>query len=90
MAPIPDDERAAHAGRYILMGLASHLLIALFVGALALPPLFIFAAYRRGQGPLGTAILLGYLLFLALVARKLFGGRRSRNHGQTGTGTRRD
>jgi hypothetical protein len=72
MAPIPDDERAAHAGRYILTGLLSLVMIALFVGALALPPLFIFAAYRRGHGPLGTAILLGYVLFLALVVRQLF------------------
>jgi hypothetical protein len=76
--PKPDDEKATSPGMYIVFGLLSLVLVALFVAALVLPPLFTHTLIVRGirtgrVGMLVFGLVLAAVYFAIIVAvgRKL-------------------
>jgi hypothetical protein len=82
LSPAPDDEKAGSPVLYVLVGLLSLVLAALFVAALVLPPLFTHTLILRGlrSGRMGM-LLLGlvmaavYLVLLWAVGKRLMGRR---------------
>jgi hypothetical protein len=70
--PPPDDPRAEQPTRYVLVGLASLVMLAGAVALLILPPLAAVSAVRRGHPVLAGTLVAGYVLGIALVGRKLF------------------
>jgi hypothetical protein len=76
----PDDEKATSPVMYVLFGLLSLVLAALFVAALVLPPLFTCSLLVRGvrtgrAGMLAAGALMAalYLLLFFAAGRKLMG-----------------
>jgi peptidoglycan biosynthesis protein MviN/MurJ (putative lipid II flippase) len=74
----PDDERATSPVMYVVVGLLSMVLFAVFVAALVLPPLFMHTLIIRGLRTgrvgmllLGIAIAAIYLLLLWSVGKRL-------------------
>jgi hypothetical protein len=80
LRPEPDDEKAQSPVAYVLVGLLSLVLVALFVAALVLPPLFMHTLIVRGArtgrpGMLALGLVMAALYFALLVgaARRLMG-----------------
>src|SRR5262245_19400532 len=78
--PKPDDEKATSPVMYVLVGLLSLVLAALFVAALVLPPMFMHTHIVRGirssrpaSLALGIALALLYLALLWSVGKRLMG-----------------
>src|SRR5258708_28810433 len=76
----PDDEKATSPVLYVLVGLLSLVLAALFVAALVLPPMFMHTLILRGirsdrpaMLALGILLALIYLLMLWAVGKRLMG-----------------
>ena len=76
----PDDEKATNPVLYVLVGLLSLVLAALFVAALVLPPMFMHTLILRGirnDRPgmliLGALLLLIYLSMLWAAGKRLMG-----------------
>src|SRR3954453_8562712 len=76
----PDDEKATSPLLYVLVGLLSLVLAALFVAALVLPPMFMHTLILRGiRGGRPAMLALGlvlaaiYLLMLWAVGKRLMG-----------------
>jgi len=74
----PDDEKASSPIMYVVVGLLSLVMAAVFVAALVLPPMFMHTLIIRGvrQGRLGMLALgillaLIYLAFLWAIGRRL-------------------
>ena len=74
----PDDEKATSPVLYVLFGLLSLVLVALFVAALVLPPLFTHTLIVRGirtgrpvMWLLGLTLALGYFAAVLAIGRKL-------------------
>src|SRR5438874_7964011 len=77
-AVLPDDEKATSPIMYVLFGLLSLVLAAIFVAALVLPPLFTHTLIIRGirtgrTGMLaaGVVMALMYLLIVYSVGKRL-------------------
>jgi uncharacterized membrane protein len=84
----PDDEKATSPIMYVVVGLLSLVLAAVFVAALVLPPLFTHTLIIRGLRTgrvgmllLGVVMALIYLLLLWSVGKRLMG--RPRNDDQS-------
>jgi len=80
--PKPDDEKATSPVMYVLFGLLSLVLVALFVAALVLPPLFTHTLIIRGvrshrPGMLVAGLLMATIYFAILwrVGKRLMGPR---------------
>ncbi len=80
LKPQPDDEKATSPVMYVLFGLLSLVLVAVFVAALVLPPLFMHTLIVRGirssrPGMLAAGLVLAvmYLLILFSVGKRLMG-----------------
>ncbi len=76
----PDDEKAQSPLLYVLVGLLSLVLAALFVAALVLPPMFMHTLIIRGiRGghpgmlALGGLVAVVYLMMLWGVGKRLMG-----------------
>src|SRR3954464_6096411 len=76
----PDDEKATSPLLYVLVGLLSLVLAALFVAALVLPPMFMHTLIIRGiRGGRPAMLALGlvlasiYLLMLWALGKRLMG-----------------
>jgi hypothetical protein len=77
VSPEPDDERAKSPGMYIVVGVLSLVLAALFVAALVLPPMFTYSLIVRGVRSSRPGMLLAGLVMAALYFAVLFSvGRR--------------
>ena len=68
----PDDEKATSPILYVLFGLLSLVLVAFFVAALVLPPMFMHSLIIRGlrshrPGMLAAGLALAALYFFTLV-----------------------
>jgi hypothetical protein len=81
--PQPDDEKAQSPILYVIFGLLSLLLAAIFVAALVLPPLFTHTLIVRGlraERPAmvaaGAVMAAVYLYALSAVGRRLMGPRK--------------
>jgi hypothetical protein len=79
----PDDEKASSPIMYVLFGLLSLVLVAIFVAALVLPPMFTHTLILRGirshrPGMLAVGILMALVYFAILwrVGRRLMAPRR--------------
>lgn len=68
----PDDEKATSPGLYVLVGLLSLVLAALFVAALVLPPMFVHTLIIRGVRSGRPAMLALGLLFAAIYMMALW------------------
>jgi hypothetical protein len=64
----PDDEKAQSPFAYVLVGLLSLVLVAVFVAALVLPPLFVHTLIIRGIRSGRPAMLALGLLFAVIYA----------------------
>jgi hypothetical protein len=80
----PDDEKADSPVMYVLFGLLSLVLVAIFIAALVLPPMFMHTLILRGvrshrPGMLAAGIVVGaiYLAFLWSAAKRLMAPKRS-------------
>lgn len=78
--PAPDDEKAQSPIMYVVFGLLSLVLVAVFVAALVLPPLFMHTLIVRGlrsgrPGMLAMGLILAAIYFLIIFAagRRLMG-----------------
>jgi hypothetical protein len=76
----PDDEKATSPILYVLVGLLSLVLAAVFVAALVLPPMFMHTLIIRGirsgrpaMLALGLVLAAIYLLILWAVGKRLMG-----------------
>ena len=84
LRPEPDDDKATSPGMYVLFGLLSLVLIAIFIAAMVLPPLFTYSLIVRGArtgrwGMLTAGVVMGFfyaLIFFAL-GKRLMGAQRS-------------
>jgi hypothetical protein len=79
-APEPDDDKARSPIMYVLFGLLSLVLVAVFVAALVLPPLFMHTLIVRGirsgrPAMLAAGLVLAalYILIMFSVGKKLMG-----------------
>jgi hypothetical protein len=67
--PVPDDEKATSPVMYVVFGLLSLVLVAIFVAALVLPPLFTHTLILRGIRSNRPGMLIaGLLMALVYVA----------------------
>ena len=80
---LPDDEKAKSPIMYVLFGLLSLVLVALFVAALVLPPLFthslIVRGLRSGRPAMvaaGSALALVYFYVIFSAGKRLMGRPR--------------
>jgi hypothetical protein len=78
--PVPDDEKATSPVMYVVFGLLSLVLVAMFVAALVLPPMFMYTliirgvrAQRPGMLVAGLVLALVYCAILWRVGRRLMG-----------------
>jgi hypothetical protein len=76
--PRPDDEKARSPVLYVLFGLLSLVMVAIFIAALVLPPMFTetlivrgIRTGRPGMLALGLVMALLYLLLLWSVGKRL-------------------
>ena len=76
----PDDEKATSPILYVLVGLLSLVLAAVFVAALVLPPMFMHTLIIRGirsgrpaMLALGLVLAAIYLVMLWVVGKRLMG-----------------
>jgi hypothetical protein len=76
----PDDEKATSPVMYVLVGLLSLVLVAVFIAALVLPPMFMHTLILRGirsgrpaMLALGILVALIYLLMLWAAAKRIMG-----------------
>jgi hypothetical protein len=73
----PDDEKATSPLLYVLVGLLSLVLAALFVAALVLPPMFMHTLIIRGvRGDRPGMLILGVLLLLVYLSMLWAAGKR--------------
>jgi hypothetical protein len=82
--PEPDDEKATSPIMYVAFGLLSLVLVAIFVAALVLPPLFMHTLIVRGirsgrpaMLAMGILIAVVYMLIVFSVGKKLMGKPRT-------------
>lgn len=80
----PDDEKADSPILYVLFGLLSLVLAAVFIAALVLPPMFMHTLILRGvrshrPGMLAAGVLVAaiYLLFLWAAGKSLMAPRKA-------------
>jgi len=78
--PQPDDEKAQSPIMYVVFGLLSLVMVAIFVAALVLPPLFMHTLIVRGlrgghPGMLAVGLILAafYFLIIVVVGKRLMG-----------------
>jgi len=76
----PDDEKAQSPIMYVLVGLLSLVLVAVFIAALVLPPMFMHTLILRGirsgrpaMLALGLLVAVIYLMVLWAAGRRLMG-----------------
>jgi hypothetical protein len=75
MKPRPDDPKANDPALYVIFGLLSLVLIAIAVGALVLPPMFVYSLMTHNH-PIGAvALAAGWVLYIILIGRKLMSAR---------------
>jgi hypothetical protein len=71
LKPRPDDPKANDPTLYVIFGLLSLVLIALAVGALVLPPMFVYSLMTHHH-PFGAiALAAAWVLYIILIGRKL-------------------
>jgi hypothetical protein len=71
MRPRPDDPKANDPTLYVIFGLLSLVLIALAVGALVLPPMFVYSLMTHHH-PIGAvAVAAAWVFYIILIGRKL-------------------
>lgn len=82
--PAPDDEKATSPVQYIVFGLLSLVLVAIFVAALVLPPMFthtlIIRGIRSGRPAMlvaGIVMALIYFAILWRVGKRLMAPRKT-------------
>jgi hypothetical protein len=78
--PQPDDEKATSPVMYVAFGLLSLVMVAIFVAALVLPPLFMHTLIVRGLRSgrpgmlvMGLIVAAFYLLIVFAVGKRLMG-----------------
>jgi hypothetical protein len=72
---LPDDPKATSPGLYLVVGLASLVMLAGTVALLVLPPLFLYAALTHGHTALAAALGSIYFIGLLWVGSRLFRAR---------------
>jgi hypothetical protein len=73
--PRPDDPRANDPALYVIFGLASLLLIALAIGAMVMPPLFVYSLLTHHHPVGAVALASGWIGYLVWVGQKLMRAR---------------
>jgi RsiW-degrading membrane proteinase PrsW (M82 family) len=75
MKPRSDDPKADDPALYVVFGLLSLVLIAVAVGALVLPPMFVYSLLTRHHTVGAVALAAAWVAYIVLVGRKLMSAR---------------